>query len=183
MIVVYVATNKLNNKKYVGVSEHFERRLTEHKRSKYPFGNALRKYGTAGFYYELIECDTVALAYELEGLMIGPTEVKDPMYYNACIGGIWNPEFKRQTSGDNHWTKDAIEIHNKRSVLQVQKALPKDPLVSKNQGGIGKQRKVVVANVTYEGVRAAGRCLDISRQCLVHRLKSHNFPDYSYHLG
>lgn len=183
MVVVYVATNKLNNKKYIGVSEHFERRLTEHMRSKYPFGNAMRKYGTIGFHYELIECDTVELAYELEGLMVGPEEVKDPMYYNACVGGIFNPAFKSKVSGDSHWTKDAVSIHNKRSVIQIQNALTEDPLVSNNQGGAGRHRKVVIKGIIYEGVRAAARCLKISRQCLVHRLKSNNFPDYSYHFG
>lgn len=64
---IYCITNKINGKKYVGLSKDIYRRWGEHKRvpfnknSKeyhYPIYNAIRKYGLENFEFSIIEkCD------------------------------------------------------------------------------------------------------------------------------
>lgn len=60
MIGIYLITNNLNNKKYVGQSNNIERRLKEHCypgrfRNGYPIDVAIHKYGKENFTFEILE--------------------------------------------------------------------------------------------------------------------------------
>lgn len=53
---IYIWTNNINGKKYVGQSLDCEHRCYVHFKSKYPIGAALRKYGKDNFMLEIISC-------------------------------------------------------------------------------------------------------------------------------
>lgn len=175
MYYVYVATNKTNGMKYVGVTNDLTRRIKEHLRAEYKFGKELRKLGKESFTFELIPFDTVDEAYEFEGLMVGIEEVNSGKFYNMIPGGIpngfygdYNP-MRRQEVKDKHPSLFSADNNTMNSPESKQKMVE-----SQNR------KRVIVGFTVYSGVREAARCLGMSRQKLVHRLKSNNFPDHQY---
>ena len=135
--IVYLFTNKLNGKKYVGQTcRDFDTRLKEHLRhNKTYFDKALSKYGVENFNYEILE--EVDCADELNAREIAWIEKHNsiiPNGYNLCIGGGVTNGFKhtkeskvkmsitKKKSGamigeKNHYhgKKHSIEIRNKMS--------------------------------------------------------------------
>ena len=103
---IYCITNKINNKKYVGLSKDIYRRWGEHKKipfnpsSKeynYPLYNAIRKYGLDNFDFTILEqCDDQELLKEKEKQWI---EYYDSINngYNLTEGGECSTQ-----KGENH---------------------------------------------------------------------------------
>ena len=175
MYYVYVATNKTNGMKYVGVTNDLSRRIKEHLRAEYKFGKELRKLGKESFTFEVIPFDTAEEAYEFKGLMVGIEEVNSGNFYNMMPGGVpsgfygdYNP-MRRQEVKDNHPSLFTTKDNHMNNPKSKQKMIE-----SKNR------KRVIVGLTVYPGVREAARCLGMSRQKLVHRLKSNNFPDHQY---
>lgn len=90
MAIIYKATNKKNNKFYVGrcssalnVREYKHWWYANNKQSNSPFPNALRKYGRSSFTWEIIE--------ECDNSIVGEREIfwiqKLNPQYNATLGG------------------------------------------------------------------------------------------------
>lgn len=100
MYSVYKITNKVNNKKYIGItsktiSERFRQHYNDAINSKdnYPFHCAIRKYGIDMFYVELLETNlTEDQAKERERYYIKyyNTFIKNNYGYNATYGGDLN---------------------------------------------------------------------------------------------
>lgn len=172
---MYILTNKVNNKKYIGVTNNFERRFIEHQRSKYNIGKALREYGKDNFKIELIPCDTKEEAYELEGLSVTLEDVNSGNFYNMIPGGIVN-----NFEGDMNPMR-RNDVKDKHPSLFTSEANPmKDPELREKNQQAQKLRKVLIGDTVYFGVREAARQLGMSRQKLIHRIKSNNFPDHQY---
>ena len=59
MIGIYLITNKINGKQYVGQSGNINRRFLEHsykgKESRIPLDVAIKKYGKDNFKFEILE--------------------------------------------------------------------------------------------------------------------------------
>lgn len=103
---IYCVTNKVNNKKYIGLSKDIYRRWSEHKRvpfcptSKeynYPLYNAIRKYGLENFDFIILEqCDNQEFLKEKEKKWI---EYYDSINngYNLTEGGECSVQ-----KGQNH---------------------------------------------------------------------------------
>ncbi len=91
---LYIVTNKVNGKQYVGItSASVRRRWTTHllcarNGSRLPFHHAIRKYGADSF---IIECAATAESYQqlcaLERCFIDALGTKSPDGYNATDGG------------------------------------------------------------------------------------------------
>ena len=174
MYYVYVATSP-SNKRYVGVTNDLKRRMKEHMSSPYPFGRALRKHGKENFIFDIIECPDVHHAMELEGLMVGEDEVTSDSFYNVCVGGtLSNVLLQKNPMHD----PDVVAKHP--SLFSSTKNPMFNPKSKQKMIESQKRKKVKVEGKTYAGVREAARSLGILRQTLVHRLKSVNFPEYSY---
>lgn len=175
-MLVYIAKSP-SHRTYVGVTNNFKRRLKEHGSSPYPFGKALRKYGKDSFTYSFIECSDLEEAYEIEGVLIQNDEVLSDWYYNISAGGCpatqlgnLNPMHRPEVVAKhpNIWTSENNPMH--------------DPLIKAKalKSGEKYKKKVLADGVIYSGVREAARALNISRQCLIHRLKSKTFGNYNY---
>lgn len=171
MYIVYRAVSP-SGKYYVGITNNFKRRLKEHRSSPYIFGKALRKYGHNNFTYHLLEVATVEEALDWERLLV-KHEADD--CYNMCPGGILadvlvsNNPMHREDVLLNHPNLFTTENNPMNNPLCKQKMIESQDC-----------KKVSALGTIYYGVREAARALDVSRQCLIHRLKSSNFPEYFY---
>lgn len=89
-MIIYVFTNKINGKKYVGqTSRNFKERVGEHlRRNVTYFDKALKKYGISNFDYEIVDnaCSIDELN-EKEKFWIVKNDSMIPNGYNLCEGG------------------------------------------------------------------------------------------------
>jgi group I intron endonuclease len=92
-MLIYRATNKINNKAYIGLAQDFEVRKNKHIADaesgvlKYYFYNAMRKYGAESFEWDILaECDTREEASDLEVELIAKHDTFHNGY-NSTTGG------------------------------------------------------------------------------------------------
>lgn len=172
--LLYKATSP-SNRIYIGVTNNFKRRMKEHLSSKYPFGEALRKYGKHNFTYEFEEFDCVEDALSREAELVTEEQVKDKKYYNVAVGGgntqmlLYNNPMHRKEVVEKHpflFSSVNNPMHNASSKQKMIEAQAR--------------KKVSIEGIVYDGVRQAARSVGYSRQRLIHRLKSNNYPDWHY---
>lgn len=105
IVGIYCITNKINGKKYIGLSKNIYRRWGEHKRTSfnpsskeyyYPLHSAMRKYGVEQFSFEIIEKCEESFLKEREKYWINYYNSVNTGY-NLTLGG----EFSCLT-GENH---------------------------------------------------------------------------------
>jgi group I intron endonuclease len=89
---IYVFTNKINGKKYVGqtinVNERYKQHFKDAKHDNLLFHNALEKYVEEGFLFEVIEEDIpLDIVSEREKYWISELNSKKPNGYNLTDGG------------------------------------------------------------------------------------------------
>ena len=88
-IKIYLITNRINGKQYVGqTSRSLKRRFYEHSRHKSAIGKAIKKYGRENFTIETIDvCETFEMANEREQYWIAFYGCVAPNGYNLTEGG------------------------------------------------------------------------------------------------
>lgn len=91
MYIVYLLTNRINDKKYVGVTNNYRKRMIQHKNSKsdYLISRAIQKYGWDNFIAEiLIETESLDAYTLLESEYIQKYQSNNPETgYNMTAGG------------------------------------------------------------------------------------------------
>ena len=107
--VIYIHTNKFNNKRYVGMTINTERRWRndgiEYKpsseRNQRPFWNAIEKYGWENFEHEIVEEHlTFEEACEKEKYYIELYNTRDRNFgYNVAEGGNGGKIYKDHPKG------------------------------------------------------------------------------------
>ena len=90
--VIYVITNNLNGKQYVGQTIDLTKRLSAHRKAGKPgIGKAIQKYGWRNFSVEVIEeCENRDELNEREIFWIAKLNTKAPNGYNLTEGGDGN---------------------------------------------------------------------------------------------
>jgi hypothetical protein len=83
--LLYVATDNVNGMKYIGITSTSIKQRN-HKRDPSHFGNVMRKRSDT-ITFEVIPCETIELAQELEELMVDQEVVDSEQYYNRALGG------------------------------------------------------------------------------------------------
>lgn len=83
---IYIATNLVNQKQYIGQTICFKRRLDEHLRGNLGFGAALKKYGIENFSFHRIRLPEDELS-EWEKFYIAALKTQVPNGYNIHVGG------------------------------------------------------------------------------------------------
>lgn len=99
---VYIITNKINNKCYIGKTKNKNTRWSQHKslakskRINNYFYNSLRKYGVENFSFEIVKsCDTEEESYDYERLLIKLFDTRNKEYgYNNAEGGRGSKGYK-----------------------------------------------------------------------------------------
>lgn len=101
MGIIYCYTNKVNNKKYVGLTLHPKRRRKEHidmalkTNSDFVFHKALRKYGEESFIYSILERTNKENMFNRERAWITKLNTLIPNGYNMTNGGEGILGYKR----------------------------------------------------------------------------------------
>ena len=87
--IVYLITNLLDDKQYVGqTTRTLEERFSEHAEAESLLGNAIRKYGEENFSHEVLaECETPDELDTQERFYIKKLDCKHPKGYNLTDGG------------------------------------------------------------------------------------------------
>lgn len=86
---LYVITNCINSKQYVGIAKNPQRRWNEHlcgHGSKILY-QAFKKYGKENFSFDILYEGNLKDIQKLETLMIATLETKAPLGYNILEGG------------------------------------------------------------------------------------------------
>lgn len=109
MIGIYMITNKINQKIYIGQSNDIERRWSEHKRSKDNciIHKAIRKYGADNFELSVVKECTLSDLSELEIYYIKYYNSIFPNGYNMTMGGETNSAFG-ELNGNAKLTSDIV---------------------------------------------------------------------------
>ncbi|MDB4312185.1 GIY-YIG nuclease family protein [bacterium] len=166
-----------NKSYYVGITNNLKRRLKEHRTSKYAIGRAIRKYGINNFDVEIVSDNLyIEEALKMEEDMIGEREVKSKNCYNLCLGGVISNTL---LSGLNPM-KDPEIVAKHPTLFSTEYNPMFDQRLKQRMIDSQNTKKVIIGDVEYYGVREAARQLEMSRQKLIHRLNSKNFPDHNY---
>ena len=112
-MVIYKATNLVNQKIYIGQTNNLEKRKKRHAylatTSSTAFHKALRKYGYENFRWDVLaECETRTQANSLESKFINEYGgISNPFVYNEKDGG--------HCFTTKHWTKEDKQIYSERA--------------------------------------------------------------------
>ena len=91
---VYKVTNLINQKKYIGITNNYNRRWKEHKNCAHPeslLAQAIQKYGVSNFHFEVLYSNlSIEEASEKEKELIESLNTLSPNGYNLAKGGFYN---------------------------------------------------------------------------------------------
>ena len=120
MYEIYIITNAINGKQYVGLTKQgIARRFYEHMNNKQnhvsALGNAVARYGKDSFLIETVaNCETLDEAYRLERMGIAYFNTLSPNGYNIHIGGTggkMTEEMKKKISESKKGKYTKEEYH------------------------------------------------------------------------
>ena len=165
---IYMWTNKLNGKKYVGSSVILKRRLLEYynvnrllNEKSMPINVALLKYGYTNFSLTILEiCDKDSLMSREKHFF----EVYSPEYNILNTPG--------SPSRGSGWKHSEATIENMR--IAASKTFKSPEFLTKLSKGQSSGIKVEVTDLetntttTYHAIRAAARALDIDKRYIEH---------------
>ena len=108
MAEIYVLENKINGKSYVGKTiRTSEIRWKAHKKSKYPIGSAIRKYGWNNFkVYKYYVPEELLDYFEIK--MIKKANCLVPKGYNILEGGGGSKGYKHSEEAKRKMSESAI---------------------------------------------------------------------------
>lgn len=134
---IYIFTNKVNGKKYVGMSMDLKRRMVEYQnpKPKRPFEKALLKYGFNGFdleiHYYPDASPVVLAAFECSIIMLMES-LTTQHGYNVCVYGSNRKGYKHReesklkisqaNKGKQNWRKGIPHTDETRNKMSESKA-------------------------------------------------------------
>lgn len=165
---IYMWTNKLNGKKYVGSSVDLKRRVLEYynvnrllNAKSMPINIALLKYGYTNFSFTILEiCDKDSLMSREKHFF----EVYSPEYNILKTPG--------SPSRGSGWTHSEATIESMR--IAASKTFKSPEFLTKLSKGQSTGIEVEVTDLetnnttTYHAIRAAARALDIDKRYIEH---------------
>ena len=145
MAQIYIITNLLNNKQYIGVTNNsLQERWKSHLYDNKVISKAIKKYGKEHFSIEAIhECDTIDEAYSLEPKFIFEHNTKYPNGYNISSGGKGSQVGKRKPTPEHVKQKISESIKKNPWWLKAseeQKEKCRESWRANNQSRIGQKR-------------------------------------------
>lgn len=114
---LYMISNNVNDKKYIGVSCRPKYRFTDHARADTVIGRALRKYGKENF--------TLSILVEGSDEYITELEPKAILAYNTLLPSGYNVSLQTQTSFKHHETSKAKMRKPKSATARINMSIAK----------------------------------------------------------
>lgn len=181
---LYVITNRVNGKQYVGITTNIEQRWREHRsgHGSKPVYHAVRKYGADGLQWEVWYEGNEDWSKMMEYRAIVMLETRAPHGYNLTLGGEgsvgWKPNddtkarMRAAHLGKKHSltpeTREKIsKAHREKKCSAEVLARLTDTAGSKNP----RARSVVVNGVEYGCIKDAARATNINVNTLYTRLR------------
>jgi len=145
MAQVYIITNKVNNKQYIGVTNNsLQERWKSHLYDSNVISKAIKKYGKENFSIEAIhECESMDEAYTLEPKFIIEHKTKYPNGYNISSGGKGSQVGKRKPTPEHVKQKISESIKKNPwwlNASEEQKEKCRESWRAHNQSRIGQKR-------------------------------------------
>jgi group I intron endonuclease len=119
---IYIITNIVNKKQYIGISTNLKRRWRDHALSDSLIGKAIKKHGKHNFIFEHVaDAFSYEFAQTLERNLIVEYNTKRPNGYNVTEGGegvlgvVCSDETKRKISIANSGKSASLETRLKMS--------------------------------------------------------------------
>ena len=141
---IYVITNKINGKQYVGQTVHPEKRWWEHKnraKTKYdllPIHLAISKYGEDNFSFEILEWTYDYDAKEIE--TISKLKTLTPNGYNIARGGNTNVMY-----GEDHPRNTVDDETVNNIIIDLKEAKLSDRSIAKKYNTTDK----IIADINH----------------------------------
>ncbi|MCK9154728.1 MAG: NUMOD3 domain-containing DNA-binding protein [Paludibacteraceae bacterium] len=157
--IVYVATNKINGKKYVGQTKvGIEKRKASHLAGSlygdpYAFANAIRKYGINSFFWEILVED-IGTQEELDRIEIEKIkELKTlvPFGYNISMGGGGGDTFENNPRKEE--IREHLRIINTGKKLSQETKLKMSISRKGNKNSLGTKRSEETKRKTSETMK------------------------------
>lgn len=121
---VYCHTNKINGKKYIGITSREPKKRWGHNGGNYKgqkFYNAIQKYGWDNFGHEILKENlSKTKAENMEIDLIEKFNTRDDKFgYNVAIGGMLTDEFSIKSV--DQYDLDGVFICNWKSIIETAK--------------------------------------------------------------
>lgn len=186
---VYMHTNKINGKIYIGItimkpSIRWGKDGQNYKGSPY-FWAAIQKYGWDNFDHEVIaENLSKDDAAEMECHLIDEKKARDPEHgYNLAAGGYSQPGEENPFYGHHHSeaAKEKVRESNRKRVWTEE---AKNGIREKLSGGKSPNAKKVICvetGETYQSVREAATAVNITRGRLIDALQGRHQTCAGFH--
>lgn len=115
MLSLYLITNMINHKFYIGVSKNPIQRFGEHKRGQgsVVLHRAIRRYGEENFRFEILFTDTRNFILEIEKDLVCQEVVDSGMCYNMACGGGMPPLVSVVSSAKSATTRKRLIAEGK----------------------------------------------------------------------
>ena len=187
-MLIYCLTNEVNNKKYIGQTINFKKRMAEHRAPSHRecrlLKRAIKKYGWESFKAEIIDA-TAKNEDQLNLLEIHYIKkhksLANEWGYNLESGGnnkthsLESKQICREKK--QAWWNAHPEEKERMSKQHKGKTLSQESkdLMIKN---MPQRKEVMIKGIKYISIREAARQLGISKQLCMYRLKAKNFPNW-----
>lgn len=176
MKCIYLRTNLINGKQYVGQTIDFEERERDWKYAKRYSGGiidkARAKYGVENFETKVLnECNTIEELDQLEMYYIKELNTKTPNGYNLTDGG-------EGQSGFHHSEESRRKMS--RSQMGVRKGIPRTEDVKKKISETMKGRKVSSGMTGHKHSEESKKKMSVNRKGIP---SSHKTTVYQYKNG
>lgn len=178
---LYVITNLVNRKQYIGIAIDYERRWREHRcgqGSKLVY-QALRKYGIENLDFKVICKGTEAYVKEMEVRFIRMLNTMAPFGYNLTEGGEGSTGWKASDETRKKMRESHIgKVYGPHKDATKQKI--RESRAKYKRGKHPRAANVVVNGISYDCLRDVAEDLDVpySTLCAFQRGMSSKVFDY-----
>lgn len=166
VLFLYVITNLVNGKRYVGISRDVGTRLSQHFAGS---GSRLvlaakRKYGRANLHTEILCCGEDSFIKEMEQRAVAMLRTKAPHGYNLSDGG----------DGNHGWVPTE-EMRAKMRMASARRVRPPLSIGTRHRISDSHKKAVVIAGEQFDSVLDAATILavrhGVSHQCMKGRIR------------
>ena len=194
-MVVYLVTNTINNKKYVGQTQRIlSERINEHRRSKTSvIYHAIKKYDRKNFTVDILdECKTIDELNEREIYWIKKLNTKTPNGYNLTDGGVGTTGHTYTVDARKNALKRVFSLEQLRHMSEVAPNRNENRTVggyhwrqigSPQIQSTNKKKAVlcVETNQIFDSIKAASRWAGVSKSLISRVLSNKKLTAGGYH--